>query len=227
MSVLVEVGRVAVSSWNWNAISAVITGFAAFIALTVGVLPLFLANARRKRQAKVLAQVLADELSIQELHLRAAMQVPNAQDGRVTAWEYQQISKAIAFLNAQPVMDLISFSPNLPRYLVSAVAQCAAMLSIARQRIVFLADPKPGQSYTIAGDIGWYESVAADILKLRVALHRWIGSEPQEFAEDVRTLAENLRKVAITHQNDWRNAKAKEQYDKAVERMGQRNSAKS
>ncbi len=209
MSVVVEIGKVAGSAWNWNAIAAVATAIAAFVALLVGVLPLILDSCRRRRQAKVLAQILADSLSIQELHVRAAMLVPSSSNGHVSAWEYQQISKVTTFLDAQPVMDLVAFSPNLPRYVVTAVAQCAAMLSIARQRRIFLADAVPGETYTVAGDIGWYESVADDILKLRRALHRWIGSEPQEFTEDVRNLAHNLREIALTDERDWRMSRAK------------------
>ncbi|WP_447902861.1 hypothetical protein [Stenotrophomonas pavanii] len=208
MSVVIEVGKAAAGAWNWNAISAVATAVAAFVALLVGVLPLFLASRRRKRQAKVLAEVLVDNLTIQELHLRAAMQVPRSSNGQVSAWEYQQISKATTFLDSQPVMDLVSFSPNLPRYVIAAVAQCAAMLHSARQRRIFLADVDPGATYSVAGDIGWYESVADDVLKLRRALHRWIGSEPQEFSEDAKTLAGNLREVALTNEKDWRYAQA-------------------
>ncbi|HIE0125275.1 TPA: hypothetical protein ACXI73_000327 [Stenotrophomonas maltophilia] len=215
MSVVVEIGKVAGSAWNWNAIAAVATAIAAFVALLVGVLPLILASCRKKRQAKVVAQILADSLSIQELHVRAAMLVPRSSNGHVSAWEYQQISKVTTFLDAQPVMDLVAFSPNLPRYVVTAVAQCAAMLSIARQRRIFLADAVPGQTYTVAGDIGWYESVADDILKLRRALHRWIGSEPQEFIEDVRNLAHNLREIALTDERDWRMAQAKASLDES------------
>ncbi|EMR4106888.1 TPA: hypothetical protein QEL30_001454 [Stenotrophomonas maltophilia] len=209
MSVVVEVGTAAAGAWNWNAISAVATAVAAFIALLVGVLPLLMSRRRRKRQAKVLAEILVDNLSIQELHLRAAMQVPLSETWQVSAWEYQQISKATALLDAQPVMDLVSFSPNLPRYVVTALAQCAAMLALARQRRVFLAEVDPGATYTVAGDIGWYESVADDVLKLRRALHRWIGSKPQELLEDARTLAFNLRDVALINEREWRLAQAK------------------
>lgn len=209
MAVVVEVGKVASDATNWNAISAVVTGVAALVALLVGVLPLMLTSRRRKRQAAVLAQVLADNLSIQELHIRAAMQVPRSSNGHVSAWEYQQISKATEFLDPKPVMDLISFSPNLPRYVVDAVAQCAAMLDVARQRRVFLAEANPGETYSVAGDIGWYESVASDLLTLRRALHRWLGNEPQEFAEDAKTLARNLREVALTNERDWRFAQAR------------------
>lgn len=209
MGVVAEAGKVAADVTNWNAISAVVTGIAALVALLVGVLPLILSSRRRKRQAIVLAQVLADNLSIQELHVRAAMQVPRSSNGHVSAWEYQQISKATEFLDPNPVMDLISFSPNLPGYVVSAVAQCAAMLDIARRRRVFLAETNPGETYSVAGDIGWYESVADDLLSLRRALHRWLGSEPEEFSEDARSLAHHLREVALTNEHDWRLAQAR------------------
>lgn len=92
------------------------------------------------------------------------------------------------------------------------------MLDIARQRRVFLAEAIPGETYSVAGDIGWYESVATDLLGLRSALHRWLGSEPQEFSAAATELADNLRGVAMADERDWRLAQARESAREAPSR---------
>lgn len=188
---------------DWAAWAAIAAGFAALAALLVGLGPIWLESRRRTKQAKVLAQVLADELAIQELYLRAAIGVPRDESGYVTAWEYREVSSATSVLNPQPVMDLISFSPNLPSDVIAAIAQCSAMLSIAKQRRIFLADPVLGKRYSIAGDAAWYQSVARDIHSLRLSLHKWIGTEPQKFEDDIVVLSENLRAIALTEQLAW------------------------
>lgn len=208
MSVIVEVGRAASGGLNWNAISAIATTFAVFVALLVGVMPIYLADCRRKRQAKVLAQVLADDLFIQETHVRGAIKVPRGPDGKVTAWEYEQIAKATGLLNPQAVVEFIAFSPNLPTYVVNPLAQCAAMLQAAEQRRLFVDRAEPSRMHSVAGDIRWYESVADDIHKLREALHKWIGTDLQDFGDSDEVLARNFRSIAAEQRLHWQREQA-------------------
>jgi len=210
MSVVVEVGKALNTGWDAALISAVATAVTALVAFVVGVLPLLVASCQRRRQTRVFAEVVADLLSMQEVHVRSAIKVPRGKDGKVTSWEYQQICKVIALLNPRPVTELMAHSASFPKYVNKALAQCAAMLTVAQERTVFFIDVEHDTVYSIINDIPWYESVAGDICALRCALHQWMKTQPQKFDEDVEVFARNIRGVALDSEKVWRLARAKQ-----------------
>lgn len=204
----------AAPAWVWTAMSAVagflsafVAGFAALVALAVGATPIVLSYRQRGQQAKVLAQILADDLFIQEVHIRGALGVPRGANGTVSAWEYDQIAKATGLIDPTTAIQLVSFSPDLPQSVVAPLAQAVAMMQAAKQRRVFLEQTVPENRYIAEVDAPWYTSVANDILALRKALHTWIETPMQEPGESVQVLSHNLRYIANAHEREWRREK--------------------
>jgi hypothetical protein len=201
--------------WNWTAMSAVsgflaafATFFAALVALIVGATPIVVSRRRRRQQAKVLAQILADDLFIQEVNIRGALGVPRDANGTVSAWEYDQIAKATGLIDPTTAIQLVAFSPDLPKSVVVPLAQAVAMMHAAKQRRIFLEQTIPENRYIVAVDTPWYTSVANDILQLRKALHNWIETPLQEPGESVQVLSHNLRHIANALQREWLREKA-------------------
>ncbi|WP_313203704.1 hypothetical protein [Stenotrophomonas sp.] len=201
--------------WIWTAMSAVAgilaavaTLFAALVALIVGVMPIALSNVRRRQQAKVLAQILADDLFIQEVHIRGALGVPRDANGLVSAWEYDQIAKATGLIDPTTAVQFVSFSPDLPKSVAEPLAQAVAMMHAAKQRRTFLEQTIAGKTYNVGVDTPWYTSVAKDILELRKALHNWIETPLQECGESVQVLSHNLRQIANAQKIEWLREKA-------------------
>lgn len=204
------VGAALEPAWIWSAISALgtvlaaaATFVAALIALGVGTTPIVLSARRREKQAKMLAQILADDLFIQEVHIRGALGVPRDPNGSVSAWEYDQIAKATGLIDQATAVQLASFSPDLPKFVVDPLAQALAMMHAAKQRRTFMEQTVPGTRYLARVDAPWYTSVANDILALRKALHRWIGTPLQEPGDSIEVLSRNLRQIANEQELVW------------------------
>ncbi|GEM_PF-3514005 len=201
MSVVVEIGRVA--SWNWNAISAVATAAAVIVALYVGIAPMERERSRRKKQTLVYAKIVADGLTLQEMYLRIAMQIPGKETGEASAWEFEEICELMKVLDAKPVAELVAFSPNLPAFVRDAIAECASNLSYAQLRRPHISQMDVHRVYDVGSEVDWYGKVADTILNLRKALHLWIGSEPQDFSKHIDRYVRDGRSRAERNHQAW------------------------
>ncbi|HEL3791744.1 TPA: hypothetical protein UMT86_001378 [Stenotrophomonas maltophilia] len=201
MSVVVEVGRAA--SWNWNAISAVATAAAVIVALIVGVGPLVMEHFRRRKQTLVLAQILVDKLSFQEVYLRTAVRIPKDETGELSPWEFKEICELLEALDPQPVADFVAFTPNLPREVTGAVAQCVASLFYAQMRRPRLVQMDVHSVYSFVDEARVFGQIADEILELRRALHAWIGSDPQDFSAEIESYVHEGRSRALREKLEW------------------------
>ncbi|MCI1123276.1 hypothetical protein [Stenotrophomonas maltophilia] len=206
MSVVVEVGRAA--SWNWNAISAVATAAAAIVALFVGVTPMAMERIGRRRQARVLAQILVDKLSIQEVHIRTAMRIPKDGAEELTPWEFKEICELLEVLDSQPVANFVAFTPSLPRVITDAVAQCEASLFYAQMRRPRLPQMDVHKVYTFVDEVRVFGLIADQILKLRQVLHAWIKSEPQDFSAEIENYVQDGRSRALREKLEWESSRS-------------------
>jgi len=205
VSVLVHVGKAATTGLDWTAISAVATGFAAVVALLVGVLPVWIDRTAKKRQAIALAKVLADDLAIQAITIRAVLEVPTS--GVADAWEYDQMTKSLSVLSSAQARELIPFSQYLPRNVENEVTKGVALLSAAEKRRVHLFTPEPGQRYNVEGDLSWYREVADGLSNLRQALATWLNLELVAIEEPGMNLGKGLKENAGADRTDWQGAK--------------------
>lgn len=188
---------------DWTAISAVATFLAVLAALLVGILPIALKSYSRREQAKLLGMVAVDDLLVQELHIRAAVQVPTTVSKVVTSWDYEQVNKCVQMLNPRSAVELIPFSELLPRKVRVALSQAVTNISAAEQRRVFLLAPEPGAIYDLSGDVTWYEEVSKTLLDLRRELCAWLSLEVVDESAGSKRLAEILRLTAAQDRDAW------------------------
>lgn len=215
MSVLVHVGKAAATGVDWTALSAIATGFAAVVALVVGLTPVWVDRTSKRRQAIALAKVLADDLSIQAINVRAVMEVPT--DGVADCWQYDQMSKALSVLSSAQARELIPLSQHLPRSVENEVTKCVAILSAAEKRRVHLFTPQPGQRYNVEGDLSWYREVSEGIASLRNVLAKWLKIEVVAIDEPGKNLGQGLKENAAADLADWKGAKRLAQIIKKYE----------
>lgn len=202
-SLVVQAGSTAQSGVDWTAISAIATFMAALIALVVGVLPILLSRHKRRKQARTVGKVAIDVLTLQALQLGAAMEVPVGGDKVADSWQYKQITKAVSVIDSKQLLDLVEYSEFFSAKVEAALAQCIAMLEVAKRRLIFLHEPQPGDKFMLGGDVKWYADVQKDVLALRGELTKWLGKEAEDINEDARKLAMNLRMIALQDYEDW------------------------
>lgn len=205
MSVLVQAGKAASTGLDWTAISAVATGFAAVVALVVGVMPVLIDRGAKKRQAAALVRLLANDLTIQAINVRAVMEVPF--EGIADSWQYSQMTRALSVISSAQARELIPFTQYLPRSVEVEVTKVVATLSAAEMRRVHLFDFEPGQRYSVKGDLGWYRDVADTLLSTRSVLSKWLKVDLVDIDKPARDLAEGLRANAAADRVGWLGAK--------------------
>ncbi|HEL3179391.1 TPA: hypothetical protein UME25_004689 [Stenotrophomonas maltophilia] len=202
-NLVVQAGSAASTGVDWTAVSAVATFLAAFVALLVGVLPIWLSRRKRKKQAAMYGKVAIDVLTLQALQLGAAIRIPEGPQKIADAWQYKQVAKAVSVIDSGSLTPLIEYSEFLPSKTDDALAQCIAMLDIAKRRLVFLHEPTPGDRFTMEGDINWYVDVIADVLSLRTELCQWLEVKADSVDEEAAGFAAKLRLIALDEREDW------------------------
>ncbi|UXB21732.1 hypothetical protein K7566_08550 [Stenotrophomonas maltophilia] len=202
-NLVVQAGSAASTGVDWTAVSAVATFLAAFVALLVGVLPIWLSRRKRKKQAAMHAKVAIDVLTLQALQIGAAIRIPEGQQKIADAWQYKQVAKAVSVIDSGSLTPLIEYSEFLPSKADDALAQCIAKLDIAKRRLVFLHEAVPGDRFTMEGDINWYVDVVADVLSLRTELCQWLDVKADSVDEEAAQFAAKLRLVALGEREDW------------------------
>ncbi|MEN4957009.1 hypothetical protein [Stenotrophomonas indicatrix] len=196
---------------DWTALSAVggwVAALATFLAVLVALAPIVMSFLSRRNEARLLGMVAIDDLLVQELHLLGAMRIPLREDRTVTCWEYEQVSTCVKMLNPTAPGKLISFSDQLPEAVRVQLADTIATLSAAELRRAFLASPKPGDVFSLTGDIGWYEDVFGKMQVLRKELCEWLGMEFQDNSNGGQRLAEILRVTASQNERAWWHSQA-------------------
>ena len=207
VSVSVQVGKAAVSGFDWTAASTIVAAAAAIIALYVGVWPIWQRRRVRIGQARFWAKVAVDDLVVQELNLLAATKIVTQPEGYARSWQYNEVARCTATLNNESLITLAQYRECLPKEAETALAVAISILSAAQNRRVFLAQLAPGEVVNLKGDVGWYKEVYDAIHPARVELAKWAGVDLQPVEEGAAQLAANLRLAAQAEQQIWTQAK--------------------
>lgn len=164
---------------------AVTTGLAALVALGVGVAPVIRDSWHRKRLAKLVAKVTADELALMEHRLLVAAKVIESSDNVVDHWKHKEIQKLINHVSTDSVSALIPHVQSITSKLEKSLAKCIGLLRAFERSLSKVEKTRPSEMVRMEDDRVYYVSFAKKLNEFRQELCKWTKMDFEDLTKSI------------------------------------------
>jgi hypothetical protein len=170
MSVVVHVGKAAASSVDLAVWS---TLFASLVALFVGVLPLLWAKSQRARIGRAEARVAASDLTLQALHVAAALHL--MKENSVAVYLYRKAASQFSVLDAESCRRVVPYLDCLPKDLEAPLGDVIANIGLGVRNLSRVQDFAGIGAVDPQGTRVFYQSMLTSLEEARGSLSRAVG----------------------------------------------------